>query len=294
MPGRGRAETWATCTSSFGERWADEEVWGTGRFDFLLFAEGFDGGADTLVDPVTMLSTVYIGFRGTGPPFDDERVRKAFAHGADRERVARLGGRQVELAARGGVIPPAMPGYSHRVGLEHDVELARRLLAEAGYPGGRGLPPLTIYAVAANWRAGGAEDLVRQWSHLGAQVELKALPFSEVQKAVGDGTADAWLWGWIADLPDPHGILDGLLESTPLYRDPEIVDLLARARSGVDQAERMRLYREVERLLIAERAAIIPVGYVREAVVRRPQVEGLWATPLSKASLDEIVVRRPT
>jgi hypothetical protein len=91
---------------------------------------------------------------------------------------------------------------------------------------------------------------------------------------------------------DPYGMLDGLLQAKTLYRDAEIMELLDRARSALDQGVRMRRYREVERLWITERAAVIPVAYLRDAVVRRPWVEGLWATPLSKGPLDEVVVRR--
>jgi ABC-type transport system substrate-binding protein len=98
----------------------------------------------------------------------------------------------------------------------------------------------------------------------------------------------------MADLPDPYGMLDGLLQVTTLYRDAEIMELLERARSGLDQGERMRLYRDAERLWIAERAAVVPVAYLRHTLVRRPWVEGLWATPLSNGSLDEVVVRRAT
>ena len=281
----------------FGEVWTSEETWGTGRYDFLMFGQSLAEGTETLVDSVPQLATTYVGLRSTGPPFDDVRVRKAFAHGADRKRVALLGAAVIEAASGGGLIPPAMPGHTHRVALEYDVELSRRLLAEAGYPGGQGLPSLTLVATADTWRPKGAEELARQWSQLGAQVEVQALPFTDIEAAVADaGTADAWLWGWTAALPDPYGMLDEMVrdERMSLFRDAEILELLERARSVPDQDERMRLYREVERLWIAERAAIMPIGYTREALVRRPWVEGLWATPFSKGPLDEVVVRRDT
>jgi oligopeptide transport system substrate-binding protein len=274
----------------FGEWWVGQEAWDTDRYDFVISGPHIEGGPETLVDSVPMLSSYYVGFRGTGPPFDDERVRKAFAHGCDRERLTRVATAPIDSAGRGGVIPPAMPGHSHRVALEHDEGLARRLLAEAGHPGARGLPNLTIFSGAET--PAGAQELARQWSELGARVEVRTLSFDEVWAAIEDGTADAWLWGWMADLPDPYGMLDGLLQTKTLYRDAEIMELLDRARSALDQGVRMRLYREVERLWIAERAAVIPVAYLRDAVVRRPWVEGLWATPLSKGPLDEVVVRR--
>lgn len=275
-----------------GERWVRPEEWATGRYDFLMFAQTLEEDSETLVSSPLRLGSGYLGLRGAGPPFDDERVRKAFAHATDRERLAQLAGTTLEPAGLGGVIPPAMPGHSHRVGLEHDVELARRLLAGAGYADGRGLPNINVF-VSDYFTRASAEELARQWSQLGARIEVKLVSFDDLHAAVVDGAADAWLWAWVADSPDPQGMLV-ILEALPLYRDAEIVALLEQARSALDQDERMRLYRELERLWIAERAAIIPVGYPREAVVRRPWVEGLWATPLSKGPLDEVVVRRPT
>src|ERR1044072_6632155 len=93
--------------------------------------------ADGFFVPGATLSKSYIGFNEHAP-FDDVRVRKALAHGLDRNPVAQ----GPSPAAYGGFLPPAMPGHSHELVPAHDVDLARRLLAEAGYPEGRGLPEL--------------------------------------------------------------------------------------------------------------------------------------------------------
>jgi ABC-type transport system substrate-binding protein len=78
----------------------------------------------------------------------------------------------------------------------------------------------------------------------------------------------------------------------PFYRDEGIDELLVRARSLTDQSERMRLYHEVDRLWVGERAAILPVLYPRRMLLRRPSVHGLWANPLKPAQLDQVVVDR--
>jgi ABC-type oligopeptide transport system substrate-binding subunit len=103
-----------------------------------------------------------------------------------------------------------------------------------------------------------------------------------------------WVSGWTADYPDPDGFFRGLFEATrwPFYRDDEIEELLARARTLHDQNERMRLYHEVDRLWVAEHGAILPLFYGRTMLVRRPWVEGLWANPITKAQFDQVVVRR--
>jgi len=87
------------------------------------------------------LSLDFAGFDVSRPPFDDRRVRRAFTLATDRETLADVILRGYASPATGGFVPPGMPGHSPGIGLPYDPEAARRLLAEAGYPGGRGFPP---------------------------------------------------------------------------------------------------------------------------------------------------------
>jgi ABC-type oligopeptide transport system substrate-binding subunit/class 3 adenylate cyclase len=88
------------------------------------------------------LFTSYVGFNVSRPPFDDRRVRRALALATDRERLADVVLPGHVSPATGGFIPPGMPGHSPGISLPYDPEAARHLLAEAGYPGGRGFPAL--------------------------------------------------------------------------------------------------------------------------------------------------------
>jgi ABC-type transport system substrate-binding protein len=270
------------------------DEWKGGRFDVLQVSDpSIEDAPNTLATLIAELSVTYVGFRPDRPPFSNELVRKAFSHAIDREGL--YGGPEllVRAASRGGAIPPAMPGHSHRIAPDYDPELARRLLADAGYPDGRGLPELrmivggTILAVPDV-----PERLVEQWRELGARVTVNTEP---VHLWASDMTEEQlWVSGWTADYPDPDGFFRGLFEATgwPFYTDDDIMELLTRARSLRDQGERMRLYHEVDRLWVAEHAAILPLFYGRTMLVRRPWVDGLWANPLTKLQLDQVVVRR--
>jgi ABC-type transport system substrate-binding protein/class 3 adenylate cyclase len=274
---------------TFAEQGTDiVEAWLAGRYDLLnVWNLAVAEAPDSVAETIPSLELGYVGFAADRPPFSNTLVRKAFSHAVDRERIK--GPSDPGLAAtRGGAIPPAMPGHSHRIAPDHDLELARRLLAEAGYPEGRGLPQLEILAKPSSQTVG---ELVEQWTALGARVNVRRADRHVWSEGLGD--AQLWVDGWKADYPDPDGFFRGLLASCelPFYVDDDIEELLERGRSLGNQDERMRLYHELDRLWVAEHAAILPLSYGRSVAVRRAWVDGYWANPLSKASIDQVVVR---
>jgi ABC-type oligopeptide transport system substrate-binding subunit/class 3 adenylate cyclase len=263
--------------------------WRDGLYDVL---EAYDGTLadlpDTLADVVSVYGTQYIGYRATKPPFSNELVRKAFSCAIGHSPVLPPG-TLARPAGRGGLLPPAMPGHAHRVSPEHDLELARKLLADAGYPDGKGLPELNFYVPP--WLTS-ADRFVEQWSALGARVR----PISERMWALRETPEDAdlWLTGFIADYPDPDGFFRGFLrQPSGFLHDDEIDELLAEARALRDPSERLRRYHEIDRLLVAERAAVLPIAYMRSLLLRRPWVENLWTNPATGPSFDNVVVHRP-
>jgi ABC-type transport system substrate-binding protein len=101
----------------------------------------------------------------------------------------------------------------------------------------------------------------------------------------------AWFAGWHADYPDPDGFYLGLFElGLPLYRDDETDAVLAQARASRDRDERLRLYREFERIWIGQRAALVPISYARQLVLRRLNVHGLRLNPMGAFHLEQVVV----
>jgi ABC-type transport system substrate-binding protein/class 3 adenylate cyclase len=260
--------------------------WQAGRYDVLVGVKPVPADEpDTLRELIPDLGINFVGFRAGSQPFANELVRRAFAHALDRERLTEAVASVALPATRGGAIPPAMPGHSYKIAPHHDPELARKLLADAGYPDGKGLPELRMLV----HRSSRPEPLIEQWGALGARIDV-----SVAAKTIGPGDLegfDLWLTGWTADYPDPDGLFRGLFEeSWPFYRDEQIEELLERAATVSDQDERMRLFHQLDRLWVGEHAAIVPVLYQRTLVLRRPWVVDFWATPLWGAVIDQAVV----
>jgi ABC-type transport system substrate-binding protein/class 3 adenylate cyclase len=273
---------------------AAAEKWREGRFDFLptytAFHRQLADAENTVTELVPELWLQYVGFRANRPPFSNVLVRRAFAHAIDRDRLIADVGTLNRPATRGGSIPPAMPGHSHRIGLEFDLARARALLEQAGYPDGRGFPELTVL-VPKHGRY--FEALQEQLAALGVRIqEAEPTPGRPKPSHISE-EHHLWLSGWSADYPDPDGMFRGFMRlDWPFYCDEEVDELLDRARSAGDQSERLRLYHELDRLWVNEHAAIVPVAYGRAMVVRRPWVKGVWVNPLQRAHLDQVVVER--
>src|SRR5262249_9314898 len=236
------------------------------------------------------LATWYTGFRPV-PPFDNERVRRAFAHALDVDETARAWSGPAQTVGGGGFLPPPIPGHSHRIGLGHDLELARALLADAGYPGGRGLPEI-VFAIdeGVNEIPTFARPFIEAWEALGAPVRLE-VPELRRMADVTREHAHVWSWGWMADFPDPDAFLRTFLAETPVYHGPEVDALLDRVVNIYAQEERLRIYREVDRLLVAEHVSLMPTHYDLTLLVSRPWIRGHVAHPLlNNAPLDWITV----
>jgi ABC-type oligopeptide transport system substrate-binding subunit len=218
------------------------------------------------------LATHYLRFDTARAPFDDARIRRAFILAADQETLADVVLQGFVFPATGGFIPAGIPGHSAGIGLPYNPEQARHLLAEAGFPAGQGFP--VVQALAPQGREPWCEYLQRQWQeNLGVQTTWEILTWAMFIDRLNSMPPPLVINGWVADYPDPDNFLRVGLPSEEIgWRNETYIRLVEQARRVADQAERMRLYGQADRILVQD-AALMPLIYRRFQMLIKPWVK---------------------
>ena len=168
--------------------------------------------------------------------------------------------------------------------------IATRLLAEAGFPGGRGLGPLAYHFNTSDANQRIAELIQAQLKEIGVALELRRLDWAAHIKLVDDGSAGFFRQGWIADYPDPENFLTVLFHSrnvgapgnTSRYRNPAVDRLLDEADTMPAGAPRMKRYQEAEQVILGDAVWISLYFYASRGLIK-PYVKGLERSAQSTA-----------
>ncbi|HET9232620.1 MAG TPA: peptide ABC transporter substrate-binding protein [Candidatus Eisenbacteria bacterium] len=210
-------------------------------------------------------NTYFYRFNVTRPPFNDRRVRKAFFLAMDAEAITKYVMRAGQEPAHS-LIPPGIPGYTETQLPKRNLEEARRLLAEAGYPDGKGFPKAEVLFNTSEAHKQIAEVLQSQWKEaLGVRVELVNQEWKVYLNSVQ--TLDYWMarGGWIGDYLDPNTFLEmwtsGNGNNRTGFADPGYDALIDRAGHTLDPQKRMALLREAEDWILEKEMIIHPIYY---------------------------------
>jgi oligopeptide transport system substrate-binding protein len=237
------------------------------------------------------LTTFFIGFDTRRPPFDDVRVRRAFAMAVDREFAANINGMGLALPATGGFIPPGMPGHLPGLALPFQPEAARRLLAEAGYPGGRGFPSIQSCFPKGNFVKALFDEPWRK--NLGVDIPLEQFEIKDFLIRRLNDPPHLFGIGWGADYPDPENFLHGntfLIQTG--WKNSEYSDLIEQARLMTNQETRLQSYARAEHILVDE-APILPLLYGRQHWLIKPAVKKFPIAAMGNVQLKDIIILLP-
>jgi oligopeptide transport system substrate-binding protein len=229
-------------------------------------------------DPASLRKEPYLGtdfyrFNTTRKPLDDVRVRRALSLAIDRETMCPNVYRGFKPAY--GITPPTAD-YDPPHGATFDPELARKLLAEAGFPGGKNFPRLKLLissreasqpvAVQALWR-----------KILGIEVEIENKEWTAYLAATQSLDYDIVAAGWIGDYIDPLTFLEiwteGNGNNNTGWSNDEFDDYLQKSFASVDPVERYGFLKSAETILLEE-APIAPIAWRGKNYLIHPSVKG--------------------
>ena len=216
----------------------------------------------------------------TRAPLTDKRVRQALALAIDRESLIKNITRGGEAPAYG-VSYPGTAGYFPRAKITGDLALAKKLLADAGYPDGKGCPPIELlYNTQANHRAI-AEAIQQMWrKNLGVEITLRNEEWKVYLTTQHDTLQRA---GWIADYVDPHVFLEiwttGNGNNDTLWSNAEYDRLFQQALTAKNDTERYEIYQKMDAILVDE-VPVIPIYFYTKVHAQSPRVKGYYPTLL--------------
>ncbi len=226
------------------------------------------------------------------PPLTDKRVRRALALAIDREAIVKnitRGGQRPAYA----VTPPGTAGYTPSAALpggtpsaarEAALAEAKRLLAEAGYPGGKGCPPVELLYNTSEAHKAVAEAVQQMWREtLGVEVRLTNQEWKVFLSSQHTHDYQMARAGWIADYEDPHVFLEIWSSDNgnndTLWKYADYDRLLQSALAAKSQNERYAIYQQMDAILVDE-CPIIPIYYYTHVSARSSKVQGWFPTLL--------------
>jgi oligopeptide transport system substrate-binding protein len=231
----------------------------------------------------TYLGTYFFRVNVTKPPLDNRLVRRALAMAIDRKAIVEKVWRGGQLPA-GCFTPPNTAGYTCEASIPYDVDLARKMLVEAGYPNGRGFPPIEILFNTSENHKLTAEAIQQMWRK---NLNVNATLLNQEEKVYFDSRRQRnyqiYRSTWIGDYVDPNSFLDlwvtnGTNNQTG-WSNALYDRLINEASQATDQAARYVAFQKAEALLLNE-APILPVYFYTHTFLCRPNVKGWYPTIL--------------
>lgn len=243
------------------------------------------------------LGTYYISFNTAKAPLDNKLVREALSLAIDRDYICVNIGKAGQVPAGAFValgLSDSDPAKEFRdvggdyydasaAGFAANLEKAKELLAEAGYPNGEGLPTIEYLYNEGTGHQQIGEALQAMWAELGVNVELKSQEWSTFLNSRKNGDYMIARNGWLGDYNDPISFLDmwvtGGGNNDAQWSNPEYDALIAQVKASSDPVERMQLMHQAEDIIFAE-SMLAPIYYYVDIFLMSEKLENTWSSPL--------------
>jgi peptide/nickel transport system substrate-binding protein/oligopeptide transport system substrate-binding protein len=248
--------------------------------------EDLDKGGQYLFLKKPILSLRFYGLHSLSKPLGNIKLRKAINFAIDKKSIiSEIHKNQFNLAK--GILPPGMPGYDpKRDPYPFSEAQAAKLLIEAGFPGGKDIPPLEI------WSASGSDAAKRELNEITSQLAKVGIQshihyetnWPNFESMLRANQAPVFIYAWYADFPDPDNFLGILFHSQSkynftAYHNPKVDLLLDQARAERDYLRRMEMYRTIEEIIMDD-APIVPMVNNLFQMVYQLYVKGIEVNAL--------------
>jgi ABC-type oligopeptide transport system substrate-binding subunit len=233
------------------------------------------------------LSTSYLVMNVRKPPFDDPKVRQAFAMAVDRQKITEVVYKKMVQPATS-ILPPGMPGYSESASVtKYDPAQAKQLLQQSKYAGK--LPDITWTTAGAS--GGTASDIQAITGmlkdNLGVNISIQQTDWATFIGQLNDPATNPYQIfdiAWIADYADPQDFIDilfrtGSTQNWAAYSNPEVDKIIDQAGLEKDTATRFKLYQQAEQMILADNP-VIPLAYSKNYWLTKSYVKGMIYPPL--------------
>ena len=252
------------------------------------------------------LNTEYLGIlmENNSSPLSDKRIRQAINYGFDRRKMMKYLRNNIGVPGCGGIIPRGLPGFDDKESAyEYNPQKAKELLAEAGYPNGKGLPTLTL-ATTSNY-LDLCKYMQQQLGLIGIDIKLDVNPPAALREQIAQGKSQWFRGSWIADYPDAENYLSLFYSpnKAPIgpnythFSNKKYDELYRQVKRCTDENKRLEIYKKMDRI-ISEEAPIIVLYYDQILHFTQKNVTGLRSNAMNALDLKRVkksqVPPRPT
>jgi ABC-type transport system substrate-binding protein len=220
-------------------------------------------------------------------------IRQAINYGFDRRKMMLYLRNSIGTPAESGFVPMGLPSFdSNSVkGYRYDPERARRLLQEAGFPQGQGLPVIKLLTIPVYADLG--SYIANELRQVGINIQVEAMQKSLLMEQTSKSVAPMFRGSWIADYPDAENYLSVFYSKNPAppnytrYKNPAFDALYEQALLTTNDAARYRLYQQMDRMVM-EDAPVIPLWYDMVVHLVQPHVRNFTPNSLNLLELRRV------
>lgn len=244
-----------------------------------------------------MMGTYLLNFNMDRPYFQDVRVRKALSLALDRDYIAELLMQETYTAADGLIGPGITDADGTSFFMDHanggepyfdcsnikaNLQTARQLLTEAGYPDGKGFPVIHYLVNESGYNLSVADYVQARWAKLGITVVIDSMDWTNFAAERRAGNFDIVRNGWICDYDDPTALLDPFISDNGNnighYSNPQFDEAMRAAAVTVDPAQRFAHLHRAEDILM-EDVGLISLAYYNDYWLQNSKLKDFWHTP---------------